>query len=178
MNIVILESSPHKNGSSNLLAKQFSKGAKEKGHNIKVFDLAHMDISYCLGCGNCFSLDECTQKDDMFHIKKALLNCDLVIFVSPIYFYGISSRLKTCIDRLHHFYHQFYRKKMKSVLNVTQARPDIEGTYFARDFYLALCDYIGFQNIGMVLGNNCGNPKTTLFTEHMQEAYLLGKSVE
>lgn len=36
MNILVIESSPHKHGSSNLLADQFIKGAKESGHQVTV----------------------------------------------------------------------------------------------------------------------------------------------
>lgn len=35
MKIVVIKSSPHKNGSSNLLADEFIRGAKESGHNIE-----------------------------------------------------------------------------------------------------------------------------------------------
>ena len=40
MNILVIESSPHKNGSSNLLADNFIRGAEEKGHQVTVFDAA------------------------------------------------------------------------------------------------------------------------------------------
>ena len=38
MKILVLEGSPHKNGSSNLLADNFIKGAKESGHEVQVYD--------------------------------------------------------------------------------------------------------------------------------------------
>lgn len=55
MNITVVESSPHKKGSSNLLASSFIKGAEEKGHKVTVFDAAHSktseDRSHCRGMG-------------------------------------------------------------------------------------------------------------------------------
>ena len=53
MKIVILEGSPNKNGSSNLLAEQFRKGAEEAGHSVQVIDAAHADIHPCIGCIHC-----------------------------------------------------------------------------------------------------------------------------
>ena len=50
MKIVILEGSPNKNGSSNMLAEQFRKGAEEAGHSVQVIDVAHSDIHPCIGC--------------------------------------------------------------------------------------------------------------------------------
>lgn len=40
MNILVIESSPHKKGSSNLLAEHFIEGAEEAGHQVTVFDAA------------------------------------------------------------------------------------------------------------------------------------------
>ncbi len=44
MKIVIIKSSPHKNGPSNMLAEQFVKGAREVGHTALELDAAHMNI--------------------------------------------------------------------------------------------------------------------------------------
>lgn len=44
MKIVVLEGSPNRNGSSNLLAEAFLRGAKEAGHTAEVPDAAHADI--------------------------------------------------------------------------------------------------------------------------------------
>ena len=47
MKIVVLEGSPNKDGSSNLLATKFIRGAKEGGHSVQVIDAAHEDIHPC-----------------------------------------------------------------------------------------------------------------------------------
>ncbi len=47
MKIVVLEGSPNKDGSSNLLATEFIRGAKEGGHSVQVIDAAHEDIHPC-----------------------------------------------------------------------------------------------------------------------------------
>ena len=47
MKIVVLEGSPNKDGSSNLLATEFVRGAKEGGHSVQVIDAAHEDIHPC-----------------------------------------------------------------------------------------------------------------------------------
>lgn len=39
MKIVILEGSPNKNGSSNMLAEQFRKGAKDVGRILRTFKI-------------------------------------------------------------------------------------------------------------------------------------------
>lgn len=53
MNILVVESSPHKKGSSNLLAEHFIQGAEEKGHKVESFDAAYANIHPCLGLVGC-----------------------------------------------------------------------------------------------------------------------------
>lgn len=53
MKIAVIKGNPHKKGSSNMLAEQFIKGAKEAGHTVVEMDAAHMNVSPCLGCEHC-----------------------------------------------------------------------------------------------------------------------------
>lgn len=73
MNILVIESSPHKHGSSNLLAEEFIRGAEEAGHHISVFDAGHAELHPCLGCDVCGMSDPCVQKDDMIDLRKRIL---------------------------------------------------------------------------------------------------------
>lgn len=53
MKIVVLEGSPNKSGSSNLLANEFIRGAQEAGHSCTVIDAAHANLHPCTGCVRC-----------------------------------------------------------------------------------------------------------------------------
>ena len=93
MNIVILEGSPNKNGSSNMLAKEFACGAEEVGHNIKIVDAAHANVRPCTGCVHCGYEGPCVQKDDVNEIRHKILGADMMVFVTPLYYYGMSAQL-------------------------------------------------------------------------------------
>jgi len=177
MKILVLEGSPHKKGSSNLLADNFIKGAKESGHEVRIYDAAHAKIGGCRGCNVCGMDGDCVQKDDMFEIKKLILNSDMVVFVSPVYYFGISAQLKTVIDRFYSFNSKLMNKGLKSALIVAAWDNSEQVTSFARDHYLGICSYLGFENKGMILGGGCGTPEMTQNTRYPQEAYKLGKSL-
>lgn len=177
MKILVLEGSPHKKGSSNLLADNFIKGAIEKGHEVKVFDTAHSKIGACQGCNACMSTGECIQKDDMTEIKNLILNTDMIVFVSPIYYFGISAQLKTVIDRFYSFNSSIMNKGYKSALIVAAWDNSEQVTSFARDHYLGICSYLGFENKGMIIGGGCGTPQMTQNTKYPQAAYELSKSL-
>lgn len=91
MKIVILTGSPHKNGTSNTLVDEFIKGASEKGHLIKRYDTAFLDIHPCIGCDHCGMNGTCAFNDDMIEILDTILASDLIVFATPIYYFGFSA---------------------------------------------------------------------------------------
>ena len=177
MNILVIESSPHKNGSSNLLADSFARGAKEAGHAVTVFDAGKAKISPCLACEACGMSGPCVQKDDMEKIKQLILQSDTVVFVTPLYYFGMSAQLKILIDRCYSFNGNLHSKDLKTVLiatawdsNAVKMRPLIE-------HYQMICKYLGFEDMGMILGLGCGTPSMTMRTDYPQKAIELGKSL-
>lgn len=43
----------NKNGSTNILAENFAKGAEETGHIVETLDITRMNINPCTGCVAC-----------------------------------------------------------------------------------------------------------------------------
>ena len=83
MKIVVLEGSPNKNGSSNMLANEFIRGAQEAGHTVQVINAAHSDIHPCTGCIHCGYEGPCVQKDDVEQFRREILDADMLMFVTP-----------------------------------------------------------------------------------------------
>ncbi len=63
MKIVVVTGSPHKAGTSALLADKFIEGAQSKGHEVFRFNAAFEDIHPCRGCDACGMNGPCVQKD-------------------------------------------------------------------------------------------------------------------
>lgn len=177
MRIVVLEGSPHKKGSSNLLAEQFIRGAEEAGHFITVLDAAHMDMHPCLGCEHCGMNGECVHKDDNHVIRDALLASDMVVFVTPIYYFGMSAQLKMVIDRFYSYTTRLSGKHLKAVLITAAWDSDKDVMPYIEEHYKKLCRYMHFENVGTVLGTGCGSPSVTQGTKHMKDAYELGRAL-
>ena len=177
MKIVILEGSPNKSGSSNMLADNFIRGAEENGHRVEVIDAARVKVSACTGCVTCGYNGPCAQKDDMEQIKSAILDADMLVFVTPLYYYGMSAQLKSLIDRFCAFNSSIQRKHMKSAL-LTVAWNNDDWTFEAlKAHYHTLVRYLNFEDQGMVLGKGCGSPSMTRGSGYPEQAYKLGKSV-
>lgn len=177
MKIVVLEGSPNKNGSSNLLAESFRRGAEEVGHTVEMIDVAHSVIHPCSGCIHCGYEGPCVQKDDVEYIRKKILDADMMVFVTPLYYYGMSAQLKTMIDRFCAFNSSIQRKHMKSAL-LTVAWNSDDWTFEALEaHYRTLVGYLNFEDMGMVLGYGCGTPGMTKHSAYPERAYVLGKQL-
>ena len=171
MRILVLKGSPHRHGSSNLLAERFEEGAREAGHDVESFDVAHADIRPCLGCDACGMAGACCQADDMAALRDALLDADLVAFATPLYYFGMSAQMKTAIDRFYSFNGQLAGKRLKAVLLAAAWNDD---DWTMRDLaahYATLCRYLNFQDAGSVMGTGCGTVPMTRRTRFPQEAY-------
>lgn len=94
-NILILTGSAHKQVTSLLLADKFENGALELGNKVKRYDTAFLNVGTCKGCNYCRKNNgNCIQKDDFNLVKDDLIRSDIVIFVTLIYYLGISAWLK------------------------------------------------------------------------------------
>ncbi|MDE6709497.1 MAG: flavodoxin family protein [Oscillospiraceae bacterium] len=177
MKIVVLEGSPNKNGSSNLLAERFICGAKEAGHSVEVIDAAHANIRPCIGCIHCGYEGPCSQNDDMNEIRQKILDSDMIVFVTPLYYYGMSAQLKILIDRFCAFNSSIQRKQMKSALLAVAWNGD-NWTFEALEaHYKTLVRYLNLKDQGMVLGKGCGTPSMTQSSVYPDKAYDLGKKI-
>lgn len=177
MKIIVLEGSPNKEGSSNLLAERFIAGAKETGHDVRVIDTAHADIKPCTGCVACGYEGLCVQKDEVQRIRKSILEADMMVFVTPLYYYGMTAQMKTLIDRFCAFNSSINRKHMKSALLTVAWNAD-NWTFDALEaHYDTLVKYLNMQDMGKVLGRGCGTVSMTNHTKYPELAYQLGKKL-
>lgn len=175
MKILILEGSPNRKGPSNMLADYFRQGAEEAGHSVEIIDAAHAEIHPCMGCVRCGYEGPCAQKDGMEEIRGKLLNADMLVFVTPLYYYGMSAQLKILIDRFCAFNSSIQRKHMKSAL-LTAAWNADDWTFEALEaHYKTLVRYLNLEDMGMVLGYGCGTPSSTKHSRFPEQAYRLGK---
>lgn len=97
--ILILSGSHRKGGNSDTLCDEFMRGATEAGHKVEKIRLAEKHINYCMGCGVCNNTHKCVQKDDMAEILEKMLEADVIVMATPVYFYAMNGQMKTLIDR-------------------------------------------------------------------------------
>lgn len=178
MKIAVLKSSPNIHGSSNLLAENFIRGAKEAGHTVEVIDAAHANLHPCTGCVHCGYEGPCTQKDDMELFRRQILSSDMMVFVTPLYYYGMAAQLKILVDRFCAINSSIARKHMKSALLAVAWNAD-DWTFEALEaHYRTLVRYLDLDDLGMVLGYGCGTVSMTEQSCYPDKAYQLGLEIK
>ena len=177
MRIIILMGSPNRKGSTNILVENFVDGATEAGHECEVIDVCHANIHPCTGCVACGYEGPCVQKDDVEQIRAKLLASDMVVFATPLYYYGMSAQLKTVVDRFCAYNGSLSSRHLKSALLTVAWNAD-DWTFEALEaHYKTLVRYINFEDKGMILGYGCGTPSMTKRSRYLKEAYALGRSL-
>lgn len=106
--VLILATSPRKNGNSTLLAQEFQKGAQEAGNSAEIIYLCEKNINFCKGCLSCIRTKKCIIDDDMGEILEKIKTSDVIVFATPIYYYEMSGQMKTLIDRTNPLFESDY----------------------------------------------------------------------
>ena len=125
--VLILSSSPRKNGNSDTLCHNLMSGAKDSGNEVVEIFINDKNINYCKACAYCEKHNGvCTIKDDMVDIIKEIFASDVIVFASPVYFYSISGQLKTFIDRLVTAYRLITNKEVYYIFAAGDKNPNFK----------------------------------------------------
>ncbi len=179
--VLVIEGSPRVSGNTDTLCDEFIRGAKEAGNEVEKIYLNQKNIHGCIGCNTCRrNGGTCVFKDDAVELNQKILEADVVLWATSVYWYSVTSQLKAVIDRTfaieddivnkdYYFLYTCmaphegeYAKKLDYVTNV------MEG-------YVACLDD-SVQLKGVIVGD--GFTKENKETHHAtQEAYLMGREI-
>lgn len=97
MKIVIINGSARK-GNTQAAIDAFVRGAQAK-NEIEIIEPDKLQIAPCKGCGTCQCQKGCIDQDDTNPTIDKIAAADIILFTSPVYWWGISAQLKLVIDK-------------------------------------------------------------------------------
>jgi len=101
MNVLVLHGSARRGRDTDTLAEAFLQGMRETGqHEETHFIPIDMNIAHCRACEQCIGEQLCVIQDDMQQVYPALLEADVVVLATPMFWGYMTSQLKTLFDRL------------------------------------------------------------------------------
>ncbi|MEA2270137.1 MAG: hypothetical protein QOC64_2747 [Solirubrobacteraceae bacterium] len=102
MEVLVISSSPRRDGNSFRLADATAEGAREAGHDVHLVHLDDHMTAFLRDCRRCRDADGRCTIDDGYErlLRERVLGADAIVFATPVYWYGVSGQLKTFFDRL------------------------------------------------------------------------------
>lgn len=176
MNILVLTGSPRAHGNSNTLADHFIRGAKEAGHETVRFDAALKNVHPCVACNSCGMNGPCVFDDDFNFVREHIVSADLVAFVTPMYYFGISAQLKAVIDRFYAINGSIHTPK-QAVLMMTYANNSKRNESPILTHYDVLLEYLGWTDAGRIIAPGVWTEGSINRTAFPEQAYRLGRSL-
>lgn len=176
-NVLIISTSPNKGGSSAKIAKEFARGVTDAGNNVEVVTLRDKEINFCKGCLACQKTQKCIIRDDANEIVEKMKFSDVIVWVTPVYYYNMSGQMKTMIDRSNPLYTSDYLFK-DIYLIVTAADSNInaaDGTINGLMGWISCYEKAELK--GVVKGLGIERPSDIEGHKALIEAYEMGKNV-
>jgi multimeric flavodoxin WrbA len=159
------------------LCDQFIIGAKEAGNQVEKIFLRDKEINYCVACDSCKGNEsDCVQKDDMADVLDKMVDADVIVMATPVYFYTMNGQMKTFIDRTYPRYTEINNKEIYIIATAANTRNQamertIEGF---RGFTSLLSES---KEMGIIYGTGAWNMGDIKGSKAMDQSYDMGKSV-
>ncbi len=105
MKVLGIDGSPRQDSMSSVLLERALDAAKEEGAETRTIKLINYQIPPCQGCvsynGVC-TPEECLRHDGQVlkEIFEELLSSQVLLFATPVYWFGPSGLMKNLIDRM------------------------------------------------------------------------------
>ncbi len=176
--VLILSGSPRKGGNSDCLCDEFLKGAVAAGHETEKVFVCEKKIHPCIGCYSCRDHGgKCVFQDDMGDLLQKIIDCDVLVLSSPVYFYSICAQLKAVIDRTVARWTEIENKQMYYIATAAEDEEDTLDITLSCFHGFALC-VEGAKEMGTVYGKGVHDKgEIRSHPELLKAAYDLGNSI-
>jgi multimeric flavodoxin WrbA len=156
--ILAFNGSPRSAGNTTHLLREFIRGTEENSGVPEICHSYRLSLEDCTGCLRCNVLKRCAVAgDDWSRLHNRILESDVLVFATPIYFQHLPASLKRVLDRFRSFAHvqitetglihtpyQPWNKDF--VLILTMGSPDASDAQPVIDLFRYVSDIMGPEN--------------------------------
>ena len=101
LTVLGLVGSPRKGSNTDILVETMLEGVRSNDHRASKLYLSDHEIGPCIDCRGCKKDDlSCVVDDGMQAVYPLMDRADVIIFGTPVYWWGPSGPMKMLIDRL------------------------------------------------------------------------------
>jgi putative NADPH-quinone reductase len=190
--VVAVTGSYRKDGTIDRAVEAILQGAREKGAQTRIINLAEQHVEFCINCRQCTQAPgtkrgKCPQQDDVEAILAEIETADVVVLASPVNHYNATALFRRFLERLLVYVYWPWgqntprlRSKLQprqAVLVASAAMPDFLipfATGAPRALRLAAASF-GAKPIGHLwIGLAAGEPHSPLSARTLDKAHRLG----
>lgn len=177
--------SPRIKSNTDLLLDQALAGARSQGADTEKIIVDKLTVTPCKEYYGCERDGNCVIRDDMDSIYPRLLEADVIIVASPMFFYGITGQLKSFVDRCQALWVRKHvlkqdisgheRKGVFIAVGATRGQQLFDGSILTMKYFF---DAVGVTYTDQLLVR--GVDKKGEIKEHptaLPDAYELGKRI-
>ncbi len=173
--------SPRLKGNTDALVSKILEGAKSNGAETELIILKDLKINDCDGCHTCWKGKDCSKKDDMNKLFPKIMDCDVIVFGTPVYWFGPTALMKAFLDRFVYFNSPEKKQKIKNkkaILAVPFEDTDLETAKPLIDMFEKSFEYLEMKLVEKILVPGVGEKGDILKKkEVLDKSYEIGKSI-
>ena len=175
--VLALIGSPRKQSNTDIVASEILEGALAGGHQTEKVYLYEQNIAPCVDCQACKkSPFRCAIQDDIQKLLPKIAEADILIFGTPLYWYGPSAKMKLLVDRFRPFIASKGLKRKKAVL-VIPSEEGADACNHAVGMFALSFEYLGIDLIGKMLPQASKKAEVKAQPKVLKEAFEIGKSL-
>ena len=180
--ILVINGATRINGNTDIILSKLITSASQTDVQIKQIDVRKKKIKDCIGCYHCKDNTACSLKDDMVEVYEEINRSALIIFASPVYWWGVTGIMKVLIDRLYLYYSDlnkpYIEGKKAIIISPMDMNSDIYKIKIFLDFYKIIFDNLKMTLVDTFLFGNV-NEKGAIQknTEYLNIIDRLGKTL-
>lgn len=146
MDIILLNGSPRRGGNTHAVLQKMKKQLQTH-HTAEILDVCSMHLSGCCACDSCKrNGGHCICPDDSDTIVQKIPQADVVVFGTPVYWWGMSAQLKMVIDKFYAQDAQFQTMEKKIGIVAIGANALEDPQYrLIREQFSCIADYLGWK---------------------------------
>lgn len=143
MKVLLLNGSPRK-GNTYTALEALKRGFKNIDNlELKEINADDVSVSPCIACEACGCDSQCVFDDDTNDVINAVAAADVIVFASPVYWWGVTAQLKVIIDK---FFSQYLKmtgmnKKVGFIAIGEAEQGDIQYDLLEKQFE-CICEYL------------------------------------
>ena len=176
MKVILVNGSPHKEGSTYHSLMECARALNEEGIETEIFWLGTKPIGGCIGCGSCSKLGKCVFDDIVVEFNELAKTADGVIFGSPVHYAAASGNLTAFMDRVFYSGGGSFRHKPGAAI-VCARRGGCSATFDQLIKYFTISEMPVVSSCYWNMAHGGRGDEVLQDKEGMQTMYILGKNM-